>query len=85
MPNGPDRINPEIALAAASFVLALIAYLRPPDPAHPTRFDFLSRSISVPSISLRLTKFDLIVQWDSIDNIFTLEDVITESASLTGA
>jgi hypothetical protein len=37
------------------------------------------------SIPLRLTKFDLIVQWDSIDNTFTLEDVITESASLTGA
>jgi hypothetical protein len=51
MPNEQDkkrRITVETIFAAASFLLALFAYLRPPDPAHPTRFDFLSRSISIP-------------------------------------
>jgi hypothetical protein len=35
-------------LGIPSFLLALFAYLRPPDPAHPIHFDFLFHAVSVP-------------------------------------
>ncbi len=45
--------NERIALfslifAILSFGVAVVAYVRPPDPAHPLRFDWLSRTVSVP-------------------------------------
>ncbi len=43
-----DFLRPEVLIAYASFVLAAIAYFRPPDPQRPFRFDFLSKSISIP-------------------------------------
>jgi hypothetical protein len=35
-------------IAAVGVILAALGYLRPPDPAHPKRFDFLSHTISIP-------------------------------------
>lgn len=43
-----------------SIVLAAIAYLRPPDPAHPIKFDFLSTTLSV-SIPLWLLALTVII------------------------
>ena len=51
MPNDPEnqtKINWELVIAAAALCLAILAYLRPPDPAHPMRFDFLSHTVSLP-------------------------------------
>lgn len=51
LPNSPGqrpKIRLELLIACASFALGLLAYLRPPDPSHPTSFDFLSRAISLP-------------------------------------
>ncbi len=35
-------------IGVPSLLLAIVAYLKPPDPAHPIRFDFLFRSVPVP-------------------------------------
>ena len=31
-----------------AILLAILAYVRPPDPAHPMRFDFISAAVSIP-------------------------------------
>jgi hypothetical protein len=33
----------------ATLALAILSYIRPPDPAHPVSLDFLSRTIAIPS------------------------------------
>jgi hypothetical protein len=35
-------------IGVPSILLGLFAYLRPPDPAHPMRFDFLFRTVAIP-------------------------------------
>jgi hypothetical protein len=38
----------ELAIAAATLAIAILAYVKPADPQHPPHFDFLSKVISVP-------------------------------------
>jgi membrane protein implicated in regulation of membrane protease activity len=37
-----------VIATCASLALGVFSYFRPADPAHPTRFDFLSKTISIP-------------------------------------
>jgi hypothetical protein len=43
-----ELLRPEVLIALATLILGVLAYLRPPDPAHPARLDFLSKTISIP-------------------------------------
>jgi hypothetical protein len=43
-----SKVRWELLIAVATLVVAIVAYLRPPDPAHPIRLDFLSKTISLP-------------------------------------
>src|ERR1700761_7343292 len=47
-PEQKPSIRFDLVIAAATLVLAVLAYVRPPDPAHPMRFDWLSRTVSMP-------------------------------------
>jgi hypothetical protein len=43
-----SKIRIEVVIAALTLGLGVLAYVRPPDPARPVSFDFLSRTFSVP-------------------------------------
>ena len=75
-PERKQAITPELVIAAASLLIAavglvfvILGYLLPPDPAHPTRFDFLSHIVSIPFWLAAATVFGaaamtgIIVRW----------------------
>jgi hypothetical protein len=47
-PEKKPVITPELLIAAIGLIFVILGYFRPPDPAHPTRFDFLSHIVSIP-------------------------------------
>jgi hypothetical protein len=56
-------------IGVPTLILAVIAYIRPPDPAHPTSFDSWSRPVSVPpwlatlTILLAIIVSALVARW----------------------
>src|ERR1019366_6706825 len=75
-------------LLAVTIGLGILQYLRPPDPAHPMKFDFLTQSLSIPPWLLVIAPVAIILltifatrQWISNNKILWWNDQI---ATLNG-